>query len=84
VTVYFIVGSIISHRRLQLAVAPRRLAFELFLRWWFYPIFVILLNINLTKLMAKSQDARKEDKKKPVKTLKEKRAEKRDKKANKK
>lgn len=34
--------------------------------------------------MAKSQDARKEDKKKPVKTLKEKRAEKRDKKANKK
>jgi hypothetical protein len=33
--------------------------------------------------MAKSQDARKETKKKPAKTLKEKRAEKRDKKANK-
>ncbi len=32
--------------------------------------------------MAKSQDARKEDKKKPVKTLKEKRAEKRDKKSS--
>jgi hypothetical protein len=32
--------------------------------------------------MAKGQDKRKEDKKKPAKTLKEKRAEKRDKKAN--
>jgi hypothetical protein len=33
--------------------------------------------------MAKGQDKRKEDKKKPAKTLKEKRAEKRDKKAGK-
>ena len=33
--------------------------------------------------MAKSQDARKENKKKPTKTLKEKRAEKRDNKNNK-
>jgi hypothetical protein len=33
--------------------------------------------------MAKGQDARKEEKKKPAKTLKEKRAEKRDKKAGK-
>jgi hypothetical protein len=33
--------------------------------------------------MAKGQDKRKEDKKKPTKTLKEKRAEKRDKKAGK-
>lgn len=33
--------------------------------------------------MAKSQDARKETKKKPIKTLKEKRAEKRAKKGNK-
>lgn len=33
--------------------------------------------------MAKGEDRRKEDKKKPVKTLKEKRAEKREKKANK-
>jgi hypothetical protein len=33
--------------------------------------------------MAKGQDARKETKKKPAKTLKEKRAEKREKKANK-
>lgn len=33
--------------------------------------------------MAKSQDARKEDKKKPTKTLKEKRAEKREKKSGK-
>jgi hypothetical protein len=33
--------------------------------------------------MAKGQDSRKEDKKKPVKTLKEKRAEKREKKAGK-
>lgn len=32
--------------------------------------------------MAKGEDRRKEDKKKPVKTLKEKRAEKREKKAN--
>ena len=32
--------------------------------------------------MAKGQDKRKEDKKKPTKTLKEKRAEKRDKRAN--
>jgi hypothetical protein len=33
--------------------------------------------------MAKSEDRRKEDKKKPLKTLKEKRAEKREKKAGK-
>ena len=39
--------------------------------------------INLLIAMAKSQDARKETKKKPTKTLKEKRAEKRDKKAGK-
>jgi hypothetical protein len=37
----------------------------------------LILNLNV---MAKSQDKRKEDKKKPVKTLKEKRAEKREKK----
>ena len=39
--------------------------------------------INLLIAMAKSQDARKETKKKPTKTLKEKRAEKRDKKSGK-
>jgi hypothetical protein len=33
-------------------------------------------------IMAKGEDKRKEDKKKPLKTLKEKRAEKREKKAN--
>jgi hypothetical protein len=44
----------------------------------------LILSIHKSKTaMAKSQDARKETKKKPAKTLKEKRAEKRDKKANK-
>jgi hypothetical protein len=42
------------------------------------------LNIGENQIpMAKGQDKRKEDKKKPVKTLKEKRAEKRDKKGSK-
>jgi hypothetical protein len=47
----------------------------------FWPLFVILS--SKSKAMAKSKDARKETKKKPVKTLKEKRAEKREKKNSK-
>jgi hypothetical protein len=43
----------------------------------------IITNNKFIKAMAKSQDARKETKKKPTKTLKEKRAEKREKKASK-
>jgi hypothetical protein len=40
-------------------------------------------DIIKSNAMAKSEDRRKEEKKKPTKTLKEKRAEKREKKANK-
>jgi hypothetical protein len=46
--------------------------------------FFINIGLNINPIaMAKGQNARKEDKKKPVKTLKEKRAEKKEKRAGK-
>ncbi len=45
--------------------------------------FFLIIELLKTTVMAKGQDKRKEDKKKPTKTLKEKRAEKRAKKEGK-
>jgi hypothetical protein len=50
---------------------------------WLYTRRLLFLSILNHVAMAKSQDARKETKKKPTKTLKEKRAEKQAKKASK-
>jgi hypothetical protein len=48
--------------------------------FWDEPFFFTFRKNLKKKIMAKGEDKRKEDKKKPVKTLKEKRAEKRAKK----
>jgi len=53
-------------------------------KWSMLSLRIILLPINLKeKIMSKGQDSKKTDKKKPAKTMKEKRNDKKDKKANK-
>lgn len=54
-----------------------------FNQWLIHQAFIIFEYYKNYLAMAKSQDARKETKKKPAKTLKEKRAEKQAKKASK-